>query len=113
MTAFLLQRAFTLALTLLAATVAIFLLLEVVPGDPALTVNRVSVRDSRGLLAVDDVSLEVRSGEIVGIAGVAGNGQRALTDAIAGLEPGRALNPVRTTVNGPPTCGAADLEHPR
>ncbi|SFI09838.1 ABC transporter permease [Albimonas pacifica] len=37
MTAFLLQRAFTLALTLLAATVAIFLLLEVVPGDPALT----------------------------------------------------------------------------
>ncbi|MEM7141506.1 MAG: ABC transporter ATP-binding protein, partial [Actinomycetota bacterium] len=56
------------------------------PGDPALTVDRVSVRDSRGLLAVDGVSLEVRSGEIVGIAGVAGNGQRALTDAIAGLD---------------------------
>ena len=37
MTAFLLQRVFTLALTLIAATVAIFLLLEVVPGDPALT----------------------------------------------------------------------------
>ena len=57
------------------------------PGDPALTVDSLSVRDARGLLAVDDVSLEVRSGEIVGIAGVAGNGQRALTDAIAGLEP--------------------------
>lgn len=57
------------------------------PGDPALTVDALSVRDARGLLAVDDVSLEVRSGEIVGIAGVAGNGQRALTDAIAGLEP--------------------------
>lgn len=57
------------------------------PGDPTLTVDDVSVRDSRGLLAVDGVSLQVRSSEIVGIAGVAGNGQRALTDAIAGLEP--------------------------
>ena len=56
------------------------------PGDPALTLHDVSVRDARGLLAVDGVSLEVRSGEIVGIAGVAGNGQRALTDAIAGLQ---------------------------
>ena len=56
------------------------------PGDPALIIDNLSVRDARGLLAVDGVSLEVRSGEIVGIAGVAGNGQRALTDAIAGLE---------------------------
>jgi simple sugar transport system ATP-binding protein len=56
------------------------------PGDPALVIKNVSVRDARGLLAVDGVSLEVRSGEIVGIAGVAGNGQRALTDAVAGLE---------------------------
>ena len=56
------------------------------PGDPALVIKNLSVRDARGLLAVDGVSLEVRSGEIVGIAGVAGNGQRALTDAVAGLE---------------------------
>jgi len=55
-------------------------------GDVVLSVDHVSVIDSRGLKAVDDVSIEVRAGEIVGVAGVAGNGQRQLTDAIAGLE---------------------------
>jgi len=55
-------------------------------GDVVLSVDHVSVIDSRGLRAVDDVSIEVRAGEIVGVAGVAGNGQRQLTDAIAGLE---------------------------
>jgi len=55
-------------------------------GDTVLAVDHVSVIDSRGLKAVDDVSIEVRAGEIVGVAGVAGNGQRQLTDAIAGLE---------------------------
>jgi ABC-type uncharacterized transport system ATPase subunit len=57
------------------------------PGDPALVVKNLSVLDSRGLPAVQDVTFSVRSGEIVGIAGVAGNGQRSLTDAIAGLQP--------------------------
>ena len=56
-------------------------------GDVALAVRDLTVIDTRGLTALDDVSLEVRSGEIVGIAGVAGNGQRALTDTIAGLAP--------------------------
>lgn len=55
-------------------------------GDVAMSVDGLTVVDTRGITAVDDVSLEVRSGEIVGIAGVAGNGQRSLTDAIAGLE---------------------------
>jgi simple sugar transport system ATP-binding protein len=55
-------------------------------GDVAMSVKGLTVHDTRGLTAVDNVSLEVRAGEIVGIAGVAGNGQRALTDAIAGLE---------------------------
>jgi len=55
-------------------------------GEVVLSVDDVSVIDSRGLRAVDGVSLEVRAGEIVGVAGVAGNGQRQLTDAIAGLE---------------------------
>ncbi len=55
-------------------------------GDVVLSVDHVSVIDSRGLKAVDDVSIDVRAGEIVGVAGVAGNGQRQLTDAIAGLE---------------------------
>ncbi len=48
-----------------------------------LEVEDVQVRDDRGLVAVDDVSFSVRSGEIVGLAGVSGNGQRELTEAIA------------------------------
>lgn len=67
-------------------------------GDPSETVARleaVSVRTDRGW-AVRDVSLEVRRGEIVGIAGVEGNGQRELALVLAGrLDPedGRAMLP--------------------
>jgi simple sugar transport system ATP-binding protein len=55
------------------------------PGGPLLTVEDLRVRDERGLEAVGGVSLEVRSGEIVGIAGVDGNGQTELVEAITGL----------------------------
>ncbi len=54
-------------------------------GDPVLTVSGLSALGDKGLTAVDDVSLEVRRGEVVGVAGVAGNGQRELQEAIAGL----------------------------
>jgi general nucleoside transport system ATP-binding protein len=55
------------------------------PGDPVLVVESLSVFDDRGLPAVREVSLQVRAGEIVGIAGVDGNGQSELIDAITGL----------------------------
>jgi ABC-type uncharacterized transport system ATPase subunit len=55
------------------------------PGDPLLQVNDLMARDDRGLEAVRGVSFEVRSGEIVGIAGVDGNGQSELIDALTGL----------------------------
>jgi ABC-type uncharacterized transport system ATPase subunit len=55
------------------------------PGEPLLRVDGLWVRDERGLEAVRGVSFEVRAGEIVGIAGVDGNGQSELIDAIAGL----------------------------
>jgi simple sugar transport system ATP-binding protein len=55
------------------------------PGDPLLQVEDLVVRDDRGLEAVRGVSLEVRSGEILGIAGVDGNGQSELIDALTGL----------------------------
>jgi general nucleoside transport system ATP-binding protein len=54
-------------------------------GDPLLVLENLTVRDDRGLEAVGGVSLEVRAGEIVGIAGVDGNGQSELIDAISGL----------------------------
>ena len=46
-----------------------------------------TVKGDRGIDAVRGLSLEVRGGEIVGIAGVSGNGQRELAEAIAGLRP--------------------------
>jgi general nucleoside transport system ATP-binding protein len=55
------------------------------PGAEVLSVKALRVRDRRGVLRVKDVSLGVRTGEIVGIAGVAGNGQSELLEAIAGL----------------------------
>jgi simple sugar transport system ATP-binding protein len=55
------------------------------PGEARLTVDGLSVRNDRGREVVHDVSFEVRAGEIFGIAGVAGNGQDELVEAIAGL----------------------------
>jgi simple sugar transport system ATP-binding protein len=55
------------------------------PAEPALQVEDLHVFDDRGLEAVRGVSFEVRRGEIVGLAGVDGNGQTELIDGIAGL----------------------------
>mgnify|MGYP000005730815 CR=1 FL=1 len=54
-------------------------------GDVRLAINKLTVRNDQGLTALRDVSLEVHGGEIVGIAGVSGNGQRELAETIAGL----------------------------
>ncbi|GHD15949.1 ABC transporter ATP-binding protein [Tianweitania populi] len=55
------------------------------PGAVKLSVKNLTVRDARKVEMVKDVSFEVRAGEIVGIAGVAGNGQSELIGTIAGL----------------------------
>ncbi|HTE66483.1 MAG TPA: ATP-binding cassette domain-containing protein, partial [Candidatus Binatia bacterium] len=55
------------------------------PTDPMLVVRDLKVRDDRGHEVVHDVSFEVRAGEIFGIAGVAGNGQDELVEALVGL----------------------------
>ena len=60
---------------------------EAVPGEAALVVERLRVVDPIGQVVVDDVSFEVRRGEILAIAGVQGNGQTELTEAILGLQP--------------------------
>jgi simple sugar transport system ATP-binding protein len=59
-------------------------------GKPQLEIRNLSVTDINGAKRVNDISFEVRSGEIVGIAGVEGNGQTELIEALAGLvEPER------------------------
>jgi simple sugar transport system ATP-binding protein len=54
-------------------------------GEPVMHVEGLSVLDDRGEEAVHDLSLTLNAGEIVGIAGVTGNGQRELSEALAGL----------------------------
>ncbi|MDR1262264.1 MAG: ABC transporter ATP-binding protein [Oscillospiraceae bacterium] len=55
---------------------------------PLLTVNNLTVRDADGSLRLSDASFSLESGEILGVAGVAGSGQKQLCEAIAGLTAG-------------------------
>lgn len=58
---------------------------ETTPGRSLLEIIKVSAKNDMGALALNDVSLTVSAGEIVGIAGVAGNGQRELVEVITGM----------------------------
>ncbi|MFQ6018106.1 MAG: ABC transporter ATP-binding protein [Kiloniellaceae bacterium] len=79
---------------------------EVQPGPKVLEVEDLTVRDTDGVARVDNASFFVRAGEIVGIAGVSGNGQSELLEAISGIRP---IDQGTVTVNGT----AANQEHPR
>jgi general nucleoside transport system ATP-binding protein len=74
------------------------------PGEKLLEVDGLRVFDDRGLEAVRGVSFEVREGEIVGLAGVDGNGQSELIDALAGL---RRAAEGRVLVGGKDVTGAS------
>ena len=71
------------------------------PGEVVLSVRDLHVRDDRLEMAVDGVDLDVRGGEIVAIAGVQGNGQTELVEAIVGL---------RTIDSGTMTIGGQHIE---
>ena len=55
------------------------------PGEVVLDLKNVTWKDKKGIARVDNVSFQVRKGEIVGIAGVSGNGQSELLDVISGI----------------------------
>ena len=80
---------------------------EAKPGEIKLSVRNLTVKDSRGVTMVKDVSFDVRRGEIVGIAGVAGNGQSELIETIAGI---RKATSGTVMLDGRPVdvTGAAD-----
>jgi len=75
------------------------------PADVVLSVENYSVKDQRGLDAIKNVSFSVRSGEVLGIAGVQGNGQTELAEALTGLRPshgGRFVLVGKDLTNRPP-----------
>ncbi len=82
------------------------------PAHPAghrvlLRLDRLSARDDRGLLAVKEVSLAVRAGEILGLAGVSGNGQTELAQVLDGTRPaesGRVLVDGQEVPTGDPVA---------
>ena len=55
------------------------------PGAPVVSVSGLTIRDTSGIERVHDASFEIRSGEIIGVAGVSGNGQSELLEALAGI----------------------------
>ncbi len=78
------------------------------PGEPVLEARDLVVHDARGLPAVRGVSLEVRAGEIVGVAGVEGNGQHELVECLAGL---RAAHTGTVRIAGRDVTGRSTRAH--
>ncbi|MFQ3293838.1 MAG: ABC-type uncharacterized transport system ATPase subunit [Halobacteriales archaeon] len=79
---------------------------DVEPGDTILEATNVHARDQRGLPALNGMDVDIRAGEIVGVAGVSGNGQKELAECLVG---------VRDVEEGTITVGGTDLtgDHPR
>lgn len=73
-------------------------------GEPVLEVKDLTVQDRRGQVMVDGLNLTVRAGEVVGVAGVEGNGQRELVEALTGLMPVKSGS---ITVGGTETAKAS------
>ncbi len=77
------------------------------PGEPLLVVENLTVLDDRALTACQRISFEVKAGEIVGLAGVDGNGQSELIDALTGL---RKVEAGQITVGGRDMTSASARE---
>lgn len=75
---------------------------EVEPGAARLSINNLWVTGDKGLPSVRGIDLDIKAGEIVGLAGVSGNGQRELAEAIAGL---RKISQGKITINDQDVTG--------
>jgi simple sugar transport system ATP-binding protein len=67
------------------------------PGEPVLEVDGLNVVDDAGVRRVENVSFNIRAGEILGVAGVAGNGQSELMEVLGGMRPGAGTISVNGT----------------
>jgi simple sugar transport system ATP-binding protein len=72
------------------------------PGDVVLEVDEMTVADPDGRIWINDIAFSVRAGEILGVAGVQGNGQTELCEALIGLRP---------TASGHVSLNGRDLTH--
>jgi len=77
------------------------------PGEVILEVQDLCVRDDRHLLAVKGASFQVRAGEVLGVAGVQGNGQTELVEALTGM---RKVESGQVTILGHDTTAASPRE---
>ena len=89
------------------------------PGDVVLEVNNLGAINDRGLQALNNVSFQIREGEIFGIAGIAGNGQSELVEAITGLRPASGsikiggIEVINKTPSASMDCGLAHIPEDR
>ncbi|MGV6805195.1 MAG: ABC transporter ATP-binding protein [Ruegeria sp.] len=84
------------------------------PGKPILEIENLKVSDSAGVERVKGINLSVRAGEILGIAGVAGNGQSELLEVLGGMRPGTGqikLNGIPLPLSGAGSDGQARRAH--
>ena len=84
-------------------------------GPVVFAVNHLRARGDKGVDVLHDLSLEVRSGEILGIAGVSGNGQRELVETLAGQRPfhaGERHGQGRALLSDPRDHAASGRVHP-
>jgi simple sugar transport system ATP-binding protein len=77
------------------------------PGEPILMVENLSALSDKGHMALDGVSFTIREGEILGIAGISGNGQQELVEVLAGL---REAQGGRVFLDGQEITAASSLE---
>ena len=77
---------------------------DIEPGEVILDVTNLNVLDDRNLQGVENVSFQIRAGEVLGIAGVQGNGQTQLVEALTGL---RSIQSGQITLMGQDSTGAS------
>jgi simple sugar transport system ATP-binding protein len=84
------------------------------PGAPVLEIENLKVSDENGVVRIKGIDLSVRAGEILGIAGVAGNGQSELLEVLGGMRPATGtirMNGVEIALSGPESDGQSRRAH--